>query len=96
MALSFLYRLVRRAIELLRVRRLGGLEKDVENLSCRGPSGNGGNGTTSLLIAECQRGWIPYLLERADDVWFTHRGWSGSRLYCPEPPSAYYYRLIGS
>jgi hypothetical protein len=62
-ALSFLYRLVRRTIELLRVRRLGGLEKDVENQSCRGPSGNGGNGTTSLLIAECQRGWIPYLLE---------------------------------
>ena len=27
-----------------------------------------------LLFAECQIGWIPYLLERADDVWLTHRG----------------------
>jgi len=29
-ALSFLYRLVRRAIELLGVHRLSGLEKDIE------------------------------------------------------------------
>jgi predicted TIM-barrel fold metal-dependent hydrolase len=47
-----------------------------------------------LLFAECQIGWIPYLLERADDVWSTHRGWSNSQLYCPEPPSTYYYRQI--
>ena len=33
----------------------------------------------SVLYAECQIGWIPYLLERADDVWETHRGWSESR-----------------
>ena len=45
-----------------------------------------------LLFAECQIGWIPYLLERADDVWLTHRGWSNSQLYCPEPPSTYYYQ----
>ena len=49
-----------------------------------------------LLFAECQIGWIPYLLERADDVWLTHRGWSNSQLYCPEPPSTYYYRQIFS
>ena len=49
-----------------------------------------------LLFAECQIGWIPYLLERADDVWLTHRGWSNSQLYCPEPPSTYYYRQIWS
>jgi len=49
-----------------------------------------------LLFAECQIGWIPYLLERADDVWSTHRGWSGSQRYCPEPPSTYYYRQIWS
>jgi len=49
-----------------------------------------------LMFAECQIGWIPYLLERADDVWATHRGWSGSQLHCPELPSTYYYRQITS
>ncbi|HYA67938.1 MAG TPA: amidohydrolase family protein [Acidimicrobiales bacterium] len=49
-----------------------------------------------LLFAECQIGWIPYLLERADDVWSTHRGWSDSQRHCPEPPSTYYYRQIFS
>jgi len=29
-----------------------------------------------VLFAEAQIGWIPYLLERIDDVWETHRGWS--------------------
>jgi predicted TIM-barrel fold metal-dependent hydrolase len=45
-----------------------------------------------LLYAEAQIGWIPYVLERADDVWETHRGWSNSQLHCPEPPSDYYRR----
>ncbi len=49
-----------------------------------------------LLYAEAQIGWIPYLLERADDVWETHRGWSESKRYCPERPSTYYYRQISS
>jgi predicted TIM-barrel fold metal-dependent hydrolase len=49
-----------------------------------------------LMYAECQAGWIPYLLERADDVWDTHRGWSNSKTNCPEPPSTYYYRQIHS
>jgi predicted TIM-barrel fold metal-dependent hydrolase len=49
-----------------------------------------------LMFAECQIGWIPYLLARADDVWATHRGWSGSQLHCPELPSTYYYRQITS
>jgi predicted TIM-barrel fold metal-dependent hydrolase len=49
-----------------------------------------------LMFAESQIGWIPYVLERADDVWETHRGWSGSQLHCPEPPSTYYYRQITS
>jgi predicted TIM-barrel fold metal-dependent hydrolase len=47
-----------------------------------------------LMYAECQIGWIPYLLERADDVWETHRGWSNSQLACPQPPSTYYRRQI--
>jgi predicted TIM-barrel fold metal-dependent hydrolase len=49
-----------------------------------------------LLYAEAQIGWIPYLLERADDVWETHRGWSHGQDNCPEPPSTYYRRQITS
>jgi predicted TIM-barrel fold metal-dependent hydrolase len=45
-----------------------------------------------LMYAEAQIGWIPYVLERADDVWTTHRGWSNSQRHCPEPPSTYYAR----
>jgi predicted TIM-barrel fold metal-dependent hydrolase len=45
-----------------------------------------------LMYAEAQIGWIPYVLERSDDVWSTHRGWSNSQRYCPEPPSTYYRR----
>ena len=32
-----------------------------------------------LLYAEAQIGWIPYVLERVDDVWDVHRGWSESQ-----------------
>ncbi|GAB2862224.1 amidohydrolase family protein [Actinocorallia aurea] len=49
-----------------------------------------------LLYAEAQIGWIPYLLERIDDVWETHRGWANGQLNCPEKPSTYYYRQITS
>jgi predicted TIM-barrel fold metal-dependent hydrolase len=49
-----------------------------------------------LMYAEAQIGWIPYVLERADDVWETHRGWSNSQLHCPEPPSTYYRRQVTS
>ncbi|MEO3783743.1 amidohydrolase family protein [Actinocorallia sp. B10E7] len=49
-----------------------------------------------LLYAEAQIGWIPYLLERIDDVWETHRGWARGQENCPEPPSTYYYRQITS
>jgi predicted TIM-barrel fold metal-dependent hydrolase len=49
-----------------------------------------------LLYAEAQIGWIPYLLERIDDVWETHRGWAKGQDNCPEPPSTYYYRQISS
>ena len=41
-----------------------------------------------LLYAECQIGWIPYVLERADDIWRTHL-WSHKDAH-PEPPSTYY------
>src|SRR5436190_20510260 len=47
-----------------------------------------------LLYAEAQIGWIPYVLERVDDVWDVHRGWSGSQTHVPDPPSRYYYRQV--
>jgi len=49
-----------------------------------------------LLYAEAQIGWIPYVLERTDDVWFTHRGWAHGQDKCPELPSSYYYRQVFS
>ena len=47
-----------------------------------------------LLYAEAQIGWIPYVLERVDDVWDVHRGWSDSQRNVTEPPSQYYYRQV--
>ncbi len=48
----------------------------------------------TLAYSEGQMGWIPYLLERADDVWRDHRAWAGVRDLVPEPPSTYYYSNI--
>jgi predicted TIM-barrel fold metal-dependent hydrolase len=47
-----------------------------------------------LAYSEGQIGWIPYILERADDVWLEHRAWGGVKDVVPEPPSTYYYRNI--
>ena len=47
-----------------------------------------------LAYSEGQIGWIPYILERADDVWREHRAWGGVKDIIPEPPSTYYYRQI--
>ncbi len=47
-----------------------------------------------LLYAESQIGWIPYLLERADDVWKQHRAWVATGGEIDEPPSTYYYRQV--
>ena len=47
-----------------------------------------------LAYSEGQIGWIPYILERADDVWREHRAWGGVRDLVPEPPSTYYYRQV--
>jgi predicted TIM-barrel fold metal-dependent hydrolase len=49
-----------------------------------------------LLYAEAQIGWIPYLLERVDDVWETHRGWSHSQDFTKEKPSTLYWDHIYS
>jgi predicted TIM-barrel fold metal-dependent hydrolase len=48
----------------------------------------------TLAYSEGQIGWIPYILERADDVWREHRAWGGVKDLIPEPPSTYYYRQI--
>jgi predicted TIM-barrel fold metal-dependent hydrolase len=44
------------------------------------------------FFAECQIGWIPYVLERADDIWHEHRSWALSGSTLPEPPSSYFRR----
>jgi predicted TIM-barrel fold metal-dependent hydrolase len=43
-----------------------------------------------ICLAECQIGWVPYYLQRADEVWRHHGSWTGSRALLPEPPSTYY------
>ena len=43
-----------------------------------------------VAYSEGQIGWLPYVLERADDVWATHDGWMHTRKLIPEPPSTYY------
>jgi len=45
-----------------------------------------------LAYSEGQIGWIPYILERVDDVWREHRAWGGVKDLIPEPPSTYYYK----
>ncbi|HMF04364.1 MAG TPA: amidohydrolase family protein, partial [Acidimicrobiia bacterium] len=50
--------------------------------------------TLKLAYSEGQIGWIPYILERADDVWLEHRAWGGVRDIVPDPPSTYYYRQV--
>ena len=44
-----------------------------------------------VAYSEDQIGWVPYLLERADDVWMQHRAWGGVKDKIPNPPSSYYY-----
>ena len=48
-----------------------------------------------LLYAECQIGWIPYFIERADDTWQTHQ-WAQGETRLPKPPSEYYKGQIYS
>ena len=43
-----------------------------------------------LAYSEGQIGWLPYILERADDVWMEHRAWGGVQDVIPDPPSTYY------
>ncbi|MEO6987586.1 MAG: amidohydrolase family protein [Aquihabitans sp.] len=50
--------------------------------------------TLKLAYSEGQIGWIPYILERADNVCEENRGWGGVSDLVTEPPSTYYYRQI--
>jgi len=43
-----------------------------------------------LAYSEGQIGWIPYALERADNVWQYHAAWTGTQQTIPERPSSYY------
>jgi len=46
-----------------------------------------------LLYAESQIGWIPYALQRVDQVWEDNQGWAQTK-HIPEPPSTYYHRSV--
>lgn len=50
--------------------------------------------TLTLAYSEGQIGWLPYILERVDDVWSEHRAWGGVADIIPEPPSTYYFRQV--
>jgi predicted TIM-barrel fold metal-dependent hydrolase len=43
-----------------------------------------------LAYSEGQIGWIPYALERADNVWEYHAAWTQVKQTIPERPSSYY------
>jgi predicted TIM-barrel fold metal-dependent hydrolase len=47
-----------------------------------------------VAYSEGQMGWIPFVLQRADDVWLEHRAWAGVADQIPEPPSAYFHRNV--
>jgi predicted TIM-barrel fold metal-dependent hydrolase len=49
--------------------------------------------TLKLMYAESQIGWIPYALQRVDQVWEDNQGWAQTK-QIPEPPSTYYYRQV--
>ncbi len=41
-----------------------------------------------LGFGECQAGWIPFFLQRADEVWEARRAWGGIDPVLTEPPSS--------
>jgi predicted TIM-barrel fold metal-dependent hydrolase len=47
-----------------------------------------------LAYSEGQIGWIPYVLERADEVWDRHNAWMHTKERIPDPPSTYYWGRI--
>jgi predicted TIM-barrel fold metal-dependent hydrolase len=52
--------------------------------------------TLKFAYSEGQIGWIPYALERADNVWEYHAAWTKTKDTIPERPSSYYRgRIFG-
>jgi predicted TIM-barrel fold metal-dependent hydrolase len=47
-----------------------------------------------LSLAEGQIGWVPFQLERMDDVWVEHRAWGGVTGTLSMPPSGYFRRQV--
>jgi predicted TIM-barrel fold metal-dependent hydrolase len=45
-----------------------------------------------FLSVEGGIGWLPYLIQRADETYRKHRHWAGTRL--PQPPSFYFRRQV--
>ena len=48
----------------------------------------------TIAYSEGQIGWIPYVLERADQVWEDNRGWGGVADKVKRPPSEYYFEHV--
>jgi predicted TIM-barrel fold metal-dependent hydrolase len=46
-----------------------------------------------LLYAESQIGWIPYALQRVDQVWEDNQAWAQTK-HIPEPPSTYFKSAV--
>jgi predicted TIM-barrel fold metal-dependent hydrolase len=51
-------------------------------------------GRLRLSLAEGQVGWLPFQLERMDDVWREHRAWGGVAGRLSMPPSGYFRRQV--
>jgi predicted TIM-barrel fold metal-dependent hydrolase len=47
-----------------------------------------------VAYSEGQIGWIPYVLERADQVWRDNSGWGGVSDKVLRPPSEYYFEHV--
>ncbi|MEX1217093.1 MAG: amidohydrolase family protein [Acidimicrobiales bacterium] len=50
--------------------------------------------TLKLAYSEAQMGWIPYAMERANNVWKEFRGWAFDNDAVPEPPEFYFRRQV--
>jgi predicted TIM-barrel fold metal-dependent hydrolase len=48
----------------------------------------------TVSFAECQIGWLPYLLQRIDQGWETSRSWNEVYGVIPEPPSTYFHSNV--
>ena len=47
-----------------------------------------------FVLVESRIGWLPFFLERADDVYKRHRHWT--KLALKEPPSFYFHRQVSA